>query len=480
MKFFAEYIRERDGYYSITGRYLSFYWQPLVLCYKYYIFEKLVSAAFFSIKTSSMHGRYMKLKFWCFYLLCICSGISTAAQTVVKLEKEGRVYTTNCLVNGLRLKLFLDTGADEVSISALEALFMLKNGYLAPEDIKSTEYYETASGDIVDGTEIILRKITIAGVELHDVKAGVVHSLSAPLLMGQSALAKLGKITIDYNNNTLTINNGPKNDLTKSPRNTNLPDNNVMPLIHVQGGSFSMGSESGKEIEMPKHTVKLKSFSIGKFEVTVGQFKAFVDATGYRTTAENMGTAVYYHEGAWDHKNGLNWRFNSFGFRLSAIDDNIPVIYISWFDAQRYCEWMSSQTGKHYRLPTEAEWEYAAKGGNKSKNYKFSGGNIIDEVGWYNGNSGYQLRNVGLKKPNELGIYDMTGNVLEMCSDWYDAHYYGNCPAENPKGASESKFKVARGGSIINDPVDSRAADRHWDGPDYRCNYNGFRVLVDD
>jgi len=273
---------------------------------------------------------------------------------------------------------------------------------------------------------------------------------------------------------------GPKNDLAKDPNNPHGINNNAIDLVHVQGGTFKMGSDDGKEEETPKHVVKLKGFSIGKYEVTVGQFRAFIEATGYRTAAENEGKATFYRDGKWIDINGLDWTFNAFGFKHKSSEDYEPVLYTTWYDAQRFCEWMSTKTGKHYRLPTEAEWEFAAKGGVKSKNYRFSGSNEIDEVGWYKGNAGGQVRNVGLKKPNELGIYDMTGNVLEYCSDWFDPHYYKSSPSDNPKGPEGEKEKVSRGGGVFNNPADCRNNDRHWDWPNTRLNYNGFRVVVDD
>ena len=402
------------------------------------------------------------------------------AQTVIKLDKEGNQYTTHCMVNGLKLKLMIATDVSEVGISQVEAMFMFKNGYLKESDILTSKFYETASGEIDEGAEVMLREIDISGLVLHDMKAIVIGSDNAPLLIGQNALSRLGKISIDYNNNILTIPDGPKNGQVKDMNNPHGLKNDQIDLVHVQGGSFSMGSDDGKEEEMPKHTVKVKSFSIGKFEVTVGQFRTFIEATGYRTAAESEGKATFRNDDHWGDVNGLNWTYNNFGFKHKSTEDYEPVLYVTWYDAQRFCEWMSSKTGKHYRLPTEAEWEFAAKGGVKSNKYRYSGSNDIEEVGWVKSNAGGQIRNVGLKKPNELGIYDMTGNVLEYCSDWYDKHYYQFSPADNPKGPEGDREKVSRGGGVYSTASDSRNTDRHWDWPNTRCNYNGFRVAVDD
>ena len=138
------------------------------------------------------------------------------AQTIIKMEKVNGVFMMPCKVNGLSLKFIFDTGASDVSISLTEALFMLKNGYLDEKDLIGTQKYQIANGDIQEGTKIILRQIEIGQLKLHDVKASVLHSLSAPLLLGQSALCKLGKIEFDYSNNTLKINNGTLNKVNNN------------------------------------------------------------------------------------------------------------------------------------------------------------------------------------------------------------------------------------------------------------------------
>lgn len=153
-------------------------------------------------------------------------GLNISAQTVVKMEQNNGVYVMPCRVNGLNLKFIFDTGASDVSISLTEALFMLKNGYLSEDDLIGTEYYRIANGDIEEGTKIILRTIEIGKLKLYNVKASIVHNLSAPLLLGQSALSKLGKIEFDYSNSTLKILGGPSdyvvdNSEYKSSNNTN-------------------------------------------------------------------------------------------------------------------------------------------------------------------------------------------------------------------------------------------------------------------
>lgn len=416
-----------------------------------------------------------------FLLICLSITVSSAsAQTVIKLEKKDGQYTTQCQVNGVKMKVAINTGGFEVGISQVEAKFMIKNGYIKKEDILKSKLYETASGEIAEGTEIILRKIDISGYVLTNIKALVVGSEGAPLLIGQNALARMGKISIDYNNNTLIIPNGPKKGTPTDINNIHNLSNDKIELVHVQGGEFGMGSDNADDEESPRHNVVVNSFSIGKYEVTVGQFRSFIEATSYRTTAETDGSATHFHNGKWDQVRHLNWQYNSAKFERSPNEDYEPVIYVSWYDAQRFCEWMTLQTGHKYRLPTEAEWEFAARGGAKTNNFKYSGSNDIEEVGWVTGNSGDRIRNVGLKKPNELGLYDMTGNVIEYCQDWFDKNYYKYSPKNNPKGPETAKEKVAKGGGIFSTPSDSRNTDRHWDEPFSRCNYNGFRVVVED
>lgn len=430
---------------------------------------------------------YRKLSALFLSMLCM---LHTAHAQTIKLEKHGNDYKLQCKVNGLNLNMFLDTGAGEVTISAIEALFMLKNGYLSEDDILGSKNYQTASGDIEEGTEIILRKIEIGGVVLTNVKASIIHSIDAPLLMGQSALSKLGNITIDYAHNTLTINGpakkAPDSKPAARPAKTTAQKPNdeqgSIPkyMVHVEGGSFQMGNNYGKDDEKPLHTVRVNSFYISKYEVTVGQYRAFVAATGYRTAAEKEDWVTAWNGTKWDTKKGVTWECDASGARRTRDQDNHPVLYLTWDDAVKYCEWLTDQTGKHYRLPTEAEWEYAAKGGTQGHNYVYSGSNNVGEAGWYDGNGDRQTHPVGKKIANELGLYDMTGNVLEYTGDWYDPKYYAESQIDNPHGPATGKAKAVRGGAWRSLPPDSRNTDRHYDELWSRCNYNGFRVVMEE
>ena len=196
-------------------------------------------------------------------------------------------------------------------------------------------------------------------------------------------------------------------------------------MIKVDGGTFTMGgtSEMGTPYpdEKPTHQVTLSSsYYIGETEVTQALWKAV------------MG------------KNPS--KFNG---------DNLPVEKVSWKDCQKFIEKLNSLTGKRFRLPTEAEWEFAARGGNKSNLTQYSGGGNIDDVAWYDGNSGKKTHPVKKKKANELGIYDMSGNVWEWCQDWWGS--YGSSAQTNPKGPDSGSFRVLRGGSWFNNARDRKS-----------------------
>ena len=220
-----------------------------------------------------------------------------------------------------------------------------------------------------------------------------------------------------------------------------------MQMVYVEGGSFEMGAtaeqeEGARSNEYPVRTVKLDSYYIGKYEVTQAQWETV------------MGTNPSYFTG----------------------DDKRPVERVSWNEAQEFCRRLSEATGKRYMLPTEAQWEYAARGGKKSKGYKYSGSDDIEEVAWYGENSDYQTHRVGTKKANELGIYDMSGNIFEWCSDWYGT--YDESDTDNPQGPVNGSNRVYRGGSWYHRyAFPCRVAFRISDSPDFSYYFLGFRVV---
>jgi len=250
---------------------------------------------------------------------------------------------------------------------------------------------------------------------------------------------------------------------------TKAPEN----MVFVERGSFTMGDTwgDGYNHEKPTHKVTFTyDFYMGKYEVTFDEYDAFCNATGLIGPKDE------------------GW-----------VRGTRPVIHVSWFDAIAYCNWLSEKNGlpkaydnngnfldkdgrvttdpskvMGYRLPTEAEWEYAARGGSKSKGYKYAGSDTIDEVAWYYSNSGKETQEVGKKLPNELGIYDMSGNVWEWCSDFYAN--YSSPEQTNPYNNSGS-YRVYRGGGWVNYVAFARVANRSYGSPARTNYYLGFRIV---
>ena len=216
-------------------------------------------------------------------------------------------------------------------------------------------------------------------------------------------------------------------------------------LIKVEGGTFAMGCSDGDcykdGSELPVHVVTVSSFKIAQYPITQKQW------------ATIMGNSYCYFHG-----------------------DNLPVDYVSWNAALEFIQKLNKITGKNYRLPTEAEWEFAARGGNKSKGYKYSGSNSIDRVAWYNENSKKTTHPIGTKKSNELGIFDMSGNVWECCSDWYGV--YSEEPQINPVGTSQGEERVARGGSCFSGTIDPRVSSRVKCAPNIPYLGMGLRLVL--
>jgi formylglycine-generating enzyme required for sulfatase activity/serine/threonine protein kinase len=233
-------------------------------------------------------------------------------------------------------------------------------------------------------------------------------------------------------------------------------------MIKVDGGAFQMGSDSRDALEnsRPVHTVNLGTFFISKNEITVRQFAEFITDTKFATTADQLGYSWIYNGEDWVRAENINWTRDNYGKLISLSDMDLPVIHVSWMDAVSYCEWLSKRTNQQFRLPTEAEWEYAARGGNKSRNYVFSGSNSLDKVGWFRENSKESMRKVGQKQGNELGIFDMSGNVMEWCQDYYSDNYYASAKPENPAGPATGTEKVARGGSWFTQDLLCRSSFR--------------------
>ncbi|WP_409049719.1 formylglycine-generating enzyme family protein [Runella sp. MFBS21] len=243
----------------------------------------------------------------------------------------------------------------------------------------------------------------------------------------------------------------------------------------MEGGSFEMGSNK-YDSEKPVHRVMVSSFRMATYETTVGEFEKFVEATGYQTEAEKGNGSYVWTGTKYEQKSGVNWRCNTAGEPRPRSEYNHPVIHVSWNDAVAYCEWLSRKTGQVYRLPTEAEWEYAARGGQQSRGTIYAGSNSLDEVGWCTTNTQDKgTQSVGQKGSNELGLYDMSGNVWEWCSDWYGD--YSSDSQTNPRGAATGSYRVLRGGGWLDSPASGRVAARSYNTPSLRIFNVGFRVV---
>ena len=262
----------------------------------------------------------------------------------------------------------------------------------------------------------------------------------------------------------------------------------MMQLVPVKGGCYQMGDSRGADHEYvkPVHEVCLDGFSMGKYDVTVGEFKIFVADTGHRTEAEKGGGCYGWTGSKWKKKRSMTWRNAGF-----AQDDRHPVVCVSWNDSLAFAEWLSAKTGKKYRLPNEAEWEYAARSGGKNEQYAgFSGEgrlflyadfcdkNCVFDHKTPSQDDGYPYTApAGSYKPNGLGLHDMTGNVWEWLSDWYGATYYAESTKDNPKGPAIGEYRVLRGGSWLYEPLNLRATHRFFSTPSMSFNDIGFRLV---
>jgi len=229
-------------------------------------------------------------------------------------------------------------------------------------------------------------------------------------------------------------------------------------MVFVEGGTFMMGSagEGAMYDEAPVHQVTLSDFQIGKYEVTQGQWEALMG-----TTVADLRDKV---DPSWP---------------LYGVGDDIPVYYVSWDDAREFARRLSAATGKRYALPTEAQWEFAARGGNESRGYAYSGGDILDEVARHDGPD-YRIPThpVGGKLPNELGIHDMSGNVAEWCADWY-GHYSADAQTDpvGPPSGTDGRGRIIRGGDRLYDTEDCRTTCRSSARQENSDDSLGFRVV---
>ncbi len=289
-----------------------------------------------------------------------------------------------------------------------------------------------------------------------------------------------------------------------------------MKLNRIPAGEFLMGCNESKDSlkkafpqydpmrielladEFPAHKVRItKSLYVGVHEVSIAQFKKYIELSGHKTDAESDGT------GGWGYNpksNAFEGRKLEYSWRNPGFpqQDTHPVVDVTWFDAVRFCEWLSQKEGAKYRLPTEAEWEYACRAGTTTRYnngddpealtksaafYDAETRKIFPDWTKYATNSSDSFpytAPVGSFKPNAWGLHDMHGNVWEWCSDWHDDNYYAKSPTDDPQGPDDGEVKVRRGGSWHTWPFYCRSSFRNWNTRTTRYVLVGFRVVMED
>ena len=256
---------------------------------------------------------------------------------------------------------------------------------------------------------------------------------------------------------TATITATTKDGGKTATCNVTVFSESELEMVLVEGGTFMMGCSDDEcsVVELPTHQVTLSSFSIGKYPVTQRQWEIIMGSTVIEL-AESVGYPEY----------------------VFGVGDDYPMYWVSWNEAQEFIEKLNVITGKQYRLATEAEWEFAARGGNGSQGYKYSGSDDFDAVAWHSENSAGTSHPVGTKAPNELGIYDMSGGIWEFCNDRYGA--YTDEAQTNPQGPTKGSFRVIRGGSWDEHVIFCRVANRMrgYISPDIRIPDFGFRLAL--
>jgi formylglycine-generating enzyme required for sulfatase activity len=251
-------------------------------------------------------------------------------------------------------------------------------------------------------------------------------------------------------------------------------------MILVKGGTFKMGCTKRQyectDSEKPAHWVTLDDFYISRYEITNDSYCRFLNEIG-----ANPGGSYYGFEYIDIGDENCKIEYKNKQFFVTKGYEKHPVVEVTWYGAKAYCHWAEG------RLPTEAEWEYAARGGKQQNDYFFSGNDTIEEVAWFKGNyfstddGQFKYRKgtipVGKKQPNALGLYDMSGNVWELCNDWFSEEYYENSPKKNPKGPEFSHYRVKRGGSFKTHPKQCIVSKRNKILPGYSQEDVGFRLV---
>jgi len=403
------------------------------------------------------------------------------------------------VVNSFAVGLTIDQHDDLDSLTILGLLAA------AETDIEAGRYIEPTGKNAYEKVKKILAEdannMAAARILAKILKINI-EALQTALNIGDSIGAKeYLKIIRKINPDAISITNAEKmldDDLSAISEDVGKTENYNLAgeMVEISGGSFLMGTLEGRNDEKPQHIVTVPSFEIGKYEVTVGQFKRFIEATGYLTDAE---TNAGIHKGCFSdgggvdfgQKEGLTWRNPSY-----TQSDNHPVVCVSLNDAHAYIDWLNKETGSNYGLPSEAKWEYAARSGSTT-DYHFGNSksdlclyaNVYDEVGrdinsygWRNApcdDGEAKSSKVGQYQASPFGLHDMHGNVWEWVEDCWKSDYR-NAPSNGTAYKDDKcEHRVTRGGSWYNIPLGVRSANRYWYMPTYRSFNLGFRIFRD-
>jgi formylglycine-generating enzyme required for sulfatase activity len=384
-----------------------------------------------------------------------------------KIEKEYSTFTESIYSDHYELQ-FKDRNEkiyyDHTEIFYLDKLIHLQEGEIKIENQNANysffDYPDSLKIKHDDHLEIIVDKNTSVISCISSTKSTFIDSDKVNVVYNKDKSASI------FENKTQTKYRGNVKTTLYS-----FPDENMV-LVH--GGSFEMGSMEDEKQDNKIHTIVLHDFYIDKYEVTYDEFQKFIVETQYITDVERDGWSyIFNKKGELERMDNIHWKHNVNGELLASTEYNNPVVHVTWNDAIAYARW----AGK--RLPTEAEWEYAARGGGFTNSYDFSGSKKASDVGWYKSNSDKLSHKVGQKIKNELNIYDMTGNVAEWCQDWYDVNYYVNSPDNNPEGPEDGENKVIRGGSWKDSDKECTVYNRQSAKNGYRSAHIGFRCVMD-
>ena len=375
-----------------------------------------------------------------------------AVSLYVDKKSVGTIPWTGSLKEGMHLiearKEGYRSHQRTINLAQQQRLDVAFNELAAIQGNLSVNYKPFGADVYIDGKKVgqsprVINGILVGSHKVEIKKDGYgTDSKTVNILEGQTATLS-GVLTTHTSSSVSSGSSSTGNTITIPVK-----DGISIDMVRVEAGTFTMGAtaemEDPYDDERPTHRVTLTNdYYIGKYEVTQALWKTV------------MGN-------------------NPSGFK----GDNLPVEMVGWDDCQEFIGKLNRITGKTFRLPTEAEWEYAARGGNKSRGYQYSGSNNLSDVAWFLDNSGEMTHAVGTKQPNELGIYDMTGNVWEWCQDWYGA--YSSSSQVNPTGANSGSSRMIRGGCWISGARSCRSSCRYYYSPDSRIRFRGLRLALSE